>query len=246
MENNKNSLKRTARLAGILGLIMGIPLPFSLFYVPSKIIVSGDAGATARNILDKEFLFRAGIVGHLFAASVFLLLVFVLYRLFKSVNGNWAKLMVALVVVQIPIVFLIETFNVSALMLLKGEILKAADPLQYQHLSMLFVKTGRYGISVLQIFWGLWLLPYGLLVYKSGFIPRVLGVLLFINGIGYLIETFTFLLFQRSDYEFVRQFTFVTYFGEAAIMLWYLIKGVKNNLPSINNNNERTTLGFVQ
>jgi hypothetical protein len=229
MENNRYSLKGTARLAGLLGLVMGIPLPFSLFYVPSKIIVSGDAAATAKNILDNEFLFRAGIVGHLFGATVFLLLVFVLYRLFKPVNENRAKLMVAFVVVQIPIVFLIETFNVSALMLLKGDILQAADPLQYQDLSMLLVRAGRYGILVLQIFWGLWLLPYGLLVYKSGFIPRILGVLLLINGIGYLIESLTFLLFQRSDYEFVRQFTFVTYFGEAAIMLWYLIKGVKNN-----------------
>jgi hypothetical protein len=229
MENNRHSLKRTARLAGLLGLVMGIPLPFSLFYVPSKIIVSGDAAATAKNMLDNEFLFRAGIVGHLFGATVFILLVFVLFRLFKPVNENRAKLMVALVVVQIPIVFLIETFNVSALMLLKGDILKAADPLQYQDLSMLLVRAGRYGILVLQIFWGLWLLPYGLLVYKSGFIPRVLGVLLLVNGIGYLIESLTFLLFQRSDYEFVRQFTFVTYFGEAAIMLWYLIKGVKNN-----------------
>ncbi|HET9058095.1 MAG TPA: DUF4386 domain-containing protein [Chitinophagaceae bacterium] len=246
MESNRNSLKRTARLAGILGLIMGIPLPFSLFYVPSKIIVSGNANATATNILNKEFLFRAGIVGHIFAATVFLLLVFVLYRLFNSVNGKWAKLMVALVVVQIPIVFLIETLNFSALMLLKGDILKSSNPLQYQYLSMLLVKTGRYGISLLQVFWGLWLLPYGLLVYKSGFIPRVFGVLLFINGIGYLIDTFAFLLFQKNDYLFVRQFTFVTYFGEAAIMLWYLIKGVKNNRPANNNNNERTTFGFEQ
>ena len=240
MEDRIQPLKKTARLAGLLGLLMGIPLPFSLFYVPSKIIVSGNSAATARNILDNEFLFRAGIVGHLFGATVFLFLVFVLYRLFKSVNDNLAKLMVALVVVQIPIVFLIETFNLSALMLLKGEILEASDPLQHQDLSMLLVRTGRYGISVLQIFWGLWLLPYGLLVYKSGFIPRVLGVLLFINGIGYLFESLTFLLLQRNVYDFVRQFTFVTYFGEAAIMLWYLIKGVKNN-TTIGNNNERTT-----
>lgn len=241
MENNKTSLKRTARLAGILGLIMGIPLPFSLFYVPSKIIVSGDAGATARNILNNEFLFRIGIAGHLFAATIFLLLVFVLYGLLSSVNGKMAKLMVALVVIQIPIVFIIETFNFSALMLLKGDILKSADPLQYQNLSMLLIKTSRYGISLLQVFWGLWLLPYGLLVYKSGFIPRVFGVLLFINGIGYLIETIAFLVFPKNAYLFVRQFTFVTYFGEAAIMLWYLIKGVKDNLPAIKNNDERTT-----
>ena len=233
MQNRENSLKKTARLAGLLGLVMGIPLPFSLFYVPSQIIVSGDATATAKNILAKEFLFRAGIVSHLFSATVFLFLVFVLYRLLKSVNENLAKLMVALVVVQVPIVFLIETFNVSSLMILKGDVLKTFEPAQYQNLSMLLLKMSRYGIGVLQIFWGLWLLPYGLLVYKSGFIPRILGVLLFINGIGYLVESLTFLLLQRSDYLLVRQFTFVTYFGELAIMLWYLIKGVKNDIPII-------------
>jgi len=229
MENKKLSLKKTARLAGLLGLVMGIPLPFSLIYVPSKIIVNGNAASTSRNILDNELLFRAAIAGHLFAATMFVFLVLILYRLFRSVNEHWARLMVALVVVQVPIAFFIETCNISALMLLKGLIVKSADPLQQYDWAMLLVKTARYGISALQIFWGLWLLPYGLLVCRSGFIPRFLGVLLIINGIGYLVETVVFLLFQPGHYELVRKFTFITYFGEAAIMLWYLIRGVKEN-----------------
>lgn len=232
MENKRYSLKKTARLAGLLGLVMGIPVPFSLLYVPSQIIVSGDAAATANNMLAKEFLFRAGIVGHLFSAIMFLVLVLVLYRLLKSVDGNWAKLMVALVVVQVPLIFLIETINFSSLMILKGEVLKTFQPAQFQDLSMLLLRVSRNGITMLQIFWGLWLLPYGLLVYKSGFIPRVLGILLFINGMGYIIESLSFLLLQKSDYLLVRQFTFVTYFGELAMMLWLLIKGVKNNTPA--------------
>jgi hypothetical protein len=136
-------------------------------------------------------------------------------------------MMVALVVVQVPISFLIETLNISALMLLKGDILTDATPSQLQDWAMLLVRTGRYGITVQQLFWGLWLIPYGLLVYQSHFIPRLFGILLLINGAGYLLETFTFLLGQKSNHEFIRQCTFVTYFGEAAIMLWYLIKGVK-------------------
>ena len=98
---------------------------------------------------------------------------------------------------------------------------------QKQDISMLLLRIHRYGLATLQIFWGLWLIPFGLLVYKSGFIPRILGVLLLINGAGYIVESLTFLLFQRSDYLFVRQFTFVTYFGELIMMLWLLIKGVK-------------------
>lgn len=102
---------------------------------------------------------------------------------------------------------------------------------QKQDISMLLLRIHRYGLATLQIFWGLWLIPFGLLVYKSGFIPRILGVLLLINGAGYIVESLRFLLFQRSDYLIVRQFTFVTYFGELIMMLWLLIKGVKVQKP---------------
>ncbi len=236
MENKEHSLKKTARLAGLLALVMGIPAPFALLYVPSKIIVSGDAAATANNMLANEFLFRAGIVAHLFHVIVFIFFVLALFRLLKSVNENRAKLMVLLVVVQVPIIFLIETFNFSALMILKSEVvLKSFEPTQVQDLSMLLLRMSRYGITLLEIFWGLWLIPYALLVYKSGFIPRLLGVLLIINGMGWIVESLAFLLLQRSEYLFVHQFTTLTYFGELIMVLWLLIKGVKNNIPTINN-----------
>jgi len=156
---------------------MGMSLRFSLFYVPSKIVVSGDAAANAKNILKHEALFLAGMVGHLYSAIVFTLLVLGLYKLFKSVGENRARLMVAVVVVQIPIVFLIETLNLRARMHLKGEILKAAGLLQYQNFSMLLIRTSRYEISILELFWRLWLSVIalwfaGLLV---GFYPPDIG-----------------------------------------------------------------------
>jgi hypothetical protein len=135
--------------------------------------------------------------------------------------------MVALVIVQVPVVFLIETFKITSLMILKGEVLKTLAPEQLQDLAMMFLKIHGYGLSMLEIFMGLWLIPFGLLVYKSGFIPRLLGVLLLIAGIGYIVDSFTFMLFPNY-----RAFTFqpaliFSGLGELSTMLWLLIKGVK-------------------
>ncbi len=222
-----NSDKKNARIAGLLYLLLAIIAPYGVMYVPSKTIVRGDAVATANNILANEFLFRTGIVSHLISVIIFLFLVLVLYRLLKQVNEHQAKLMVALVIVQIPIVFLIETFKITSLMILKGEVLKTLAPEQLQDLAMMFLKIHGYGLSMLEIFMGLWLIPFGQLVYKSGFIPRILGVLLLIAGIGYIVDSFTFMLFPNY-----RAFTFqpaliFSGLGELSTMLWLLIKGVK-------------------
>lgn len=222
----KSSLKKTARLAGLLYLFLVIGA-YGIMYVPSQIMVQGNAAATTNNILAKEFLFRTGIVSNLISPIMFVLLVLVLYRLLKQVNEFHAKLMVAFVIVQVPIGFLIETFNITSLMILKGEVMNALEPIQKQDLAMLFLKIHGYGMTTLEIFWGLWLIPFGLLVYKSGFIPRAFGVLLILNGIGYVIESLTFLLFP-GYHSLVSQYTMVSYFiGEPPIMLWLLIKGVK-------------------
>ena len=222
-----NSNKKTARIAGLLYLILAITGAYSIMYVPSQIIVRGDAAATANNLLANEFLFRTGIVSSLISSIIFVFLVLVLYRLFKQLNEHQAKLMFAFVIVQIPIAFLIEAFNITSVMILKGEVLKILELNQKQDFAMLFLKVHNYGTVILEIFWGLWLIPFGQLVYKSGFIPRILGVLLITGGIGYIIESLSFLLFP-SYHSFVSQFTIVLYsIGELAMILWLLIKGVK-------------------
>jgi hypothetical protein len=204
-------------------------------YVSSQLIVNGDAVTTAKNILAKEFLFRTGLINDLISNTIFVLLVLVLYRLFKQVNENQAKLMVALVVVQIPAVFIMEAFNMTSLMLLKGEILKTFELSQRQDLAMLFLKINDYGMVALEVFWGLWLIPFGQLVYKSGFIPRIFGILLIIAGIAYIVDSFVSLLFP--DYSsFVNQPTLLLVaIGEISITLWLLIKGVKNTVSTIEN-----------
>lgn len=233
LENEIASLKKTARLAGLLYLIWILTAIYGLMYVQPKTIVEGDAVATAAKILANEFLFRTGIVNGIISSIVWVLIGLTLYRLFKHINERQAKLLVALVIVQIPVGFFMEALNITSLMLFKGEILKTFELGQRQDLAMLFLKINDYVTIALEMFWGLWLFPFGQLVYKSGFIPRILGVFLILNGIAYIIHCFTHLLlpnYQALVFQFA---TPIWTLGEISIMLWLLIKGVKNNIPTI-------------
>ncbi len=233
MENKVTSLKKTARLAGLLYLILVITGVYSIIYVSSQIIVLEDAITTSKNILTNEFLFRTGIISDLISNIIFVFLVLALYRLLKQVNEHRAKLMVALVIVQIPAVFIMEAFNITSLMIFKGEILQTFELNQRQDLAMLFLKINDYSALTLEMFWGLWLLPFGLLVYRSGFIPRIFGILLIIAGIAYMNDSLVSLLFPSYS-AFVNQPTLLLVaIGEISITLWLLIKGVKNNISTI-------------
>ncbi len=222
-------MKRTARLAGLLYLILGITGFYGIMYVSRQVIVPGDVAATTSKILSKEILFRTGIASHLISVVTFMSMAFVLYKLLRNVNAQQAKLMVALVVVQVPIVFLIETCRLTSLMTLKGEVLATLEPRQQQDLAMVLLKYHTYGIIVLEIFFGLWLVPFGLLVCRCGFIPRILGVLLIMAGAGYTIDSFTFILLPAY-----RSFTRIpalslSAIGELSTILWLLIKGVRSS-----------------
>ncbi len=211
-----------ARLAGFLYLFM---VPFGIFgvmWVPSIIFVSGDTAATAHNIMTSESLFRLGIVSALIVQVLHIFVVLALYKLLKPVNKNHALLMVIFALVGIPIVMLNLLNQFAALLLLSGAdylTVFAAD--QLQALVMLFLNLHEHGFMIAHIFWGLWLFPMGYLVFKSGFIPKILGVLLIIGGLGYLIDFVTF--FFIPDFDAIKMFTFL---GEVLLPLWLLIKGV--------------------
>ncbi len=227
--------KKTARFAGLLYLIFTISGIYGMMFLPSRIIVNGDVAASAKNILDHEFLFRTGIINDLISNILWVVLVMILYRLFKQVNERQSKLMVAFVIVQIPVAFFMEAFNITSLMLLKGDILKSFEPNQRQDLALLFLKISDYGILVLEMFWGIWLIPFGLLVYKSGVIPRIFGILLLIGGAGYMAYSFISLLLPGYlVYVNKTVFFFIVGPGEFSIMLWLLIKGVKKHVPVSN------------
>lgn len=215
------SIKRTARLAGGLYLAS---MPFGFFgiiYVPLVLVVPGDAATTSRNIMAAEWLFRSGTVSHLIGQIIFILQVLVLYRLLKSVNEGHAALMVVLAVLAVPIAFLNEVNHLAVLRLLGNADDGAFTASQLQAQVMLFLDMRESGIFVAQVFWGLWLLPLGFLVVRSGFLPKLLGILLVIAGTGYVIDTGTQLLFPGV--ATISQFTFV---GEVLFPLWLLIKGV--------------------
>lgn len=222
-----NSDKKTAKLAGLFYLVVAIIAPYGLMYVPSKVIVWGDDAATARNILANEFLFRTGIAVNLISQVLMILVVWFLYRLLKQVNEHQANLMAALYFVAIPIGFIANIFKITALIILKGNILQSLKPTQLHDLAELFLRFGSYGTEMVQLYWGLWLLPFGILVYKSGFIPRIFGVLLVINGIAYIVLCLVFLLIPQYR-TIINQFTMPFLFiGELPIIFWLLIKGVK-------------------
>ena len=223
-----NSTKKAARRAGLLYLLMSIPAPFSLLYTPSAFIVAGDPSATASKIRTSEFLFRAGIVGELIGQALFIFVGLALYHLFKAVNKRHALLMLALVLVSVPISFLDELNRMAALMLSSGaNLLPGFDQRQLDALAMAFLHLHRDGLVLAQVFWGLWLFPFGVLVYKSGFLPRILGLLLIPAGCAYLMVAATSLLLPRSEH-IVSQVATVLEFGELPIMLWLLIRGAKD------------------
>jgi Domain of unknown function (DUF4386) len=230
MEEKITSLKRTARLAGLLYLILGALGYYALMYVPKKIAPKEDAAVTVNNLPGNEFLFRTGIAAHLISVVTFLFLALVLYKLFKQVNIHRARQLVALVAVQVPVIFVLETFHIASLLILKGDIFKTVSPAQLQEWSMLLIKIHGYGIMILEVFWGLWLIPFGQLIYRSVFIPRLLGILLILAGVGYTVDSLTFILFPAF-----RSFTQTTAFifsglGEGSTILWLLIFGVKDHL----------------
>ena len=222
-----NSIKKQARFAGLLYLLACLPAPFALLYVPGKLIVPGDATATANHVRTSETLLRLGIAGELINAIAFIFVVFALYELFKEVNRQQAAIMVTLFVVSVPISFLNVLNDIAPLILVSGaNFLSVFDKGQLDALVYFFLRLHSQGFIVAQIFWGLWLFPFGFLVIRSGFIPRVVGVLVMIAGFGYVVSSFTSLLLPHYAHV-VGQVGLVLEFCELSV-LWLLIWGAKD------------------
>ena len=210
-----------ARVAGFLYLLM-VPLGFFGMYGHSHLIVPGDAATTANNVMASESLFRLSIMSALIVQIVNVLLVLVLYKLLKPVSKNFALLMVIFFLVSVPITMLNELNQFSGLLLLSGaDYLAVFETDQLQAQMMLFFDLHEHGIHIAGLFWGLWLFPMGYLVFKSGFLPGILGVLLIIGCLGYLIDSIRFFFFPGFE-----PIVLYTFWGELLFPLWLLIKGV--------------------
>jgi hypothetical protein len=213
------SIQKTARLTGLLYLAIAALSAFGLVYVPSMIIVPEDAAATANNIVASESLFRLGFMSNLITFTVNVFVAVLLYKLLKPVNRGIASLMVILILIGLAIGMLNELNQFAALLTLGADNLTAT---QSQALASLFLDIYEHGFTIAHIFWGLWLFPMGYSIFRSGFLPKVVGILLIIAGMGYLVDFTLFLLFPDVTLT-VSNFTFI---GEVALMFWLLIKGV--------------------
>jgi hypothetical protein len=220
--------KKDARVAGLLYVLLGVLGPVRLIYIPTKLIVSGNATATANNIAAHEMLFRFGIVSDLVGATIVIFVTLALYRLLKGVDQGLAAVMVILGSLMVTPIYFVNTVNDGAALLFArgADFLSVFDKPQRDAFAMLFLRLHHQCILANEIFWGLWLFPLGLLIYRSRFLPRFLGAWLILACFAYLALSFTGLLFPQYENK---MFTLTQPFmlGEVATMLWLLIRGIK-------------------
>jgi Domain of unknown function (DUF4386) len=225
-----NSPQKIARVAAFVFLIIFfLGMSTELFLRPGM-IVPGDAAATVRNIAASEALFRLSLVSDLIRQMFLMLLPLVLYKLLKPVNKDIASLMVIFALASVPISMLNELNHFAVLLLSSGAgYLTAFKADQLNAMVMFFLELRKYGTFISQFF-SLWVLLLGYLVFKSGFLPRILGILLMLGGLCYTVLAVFFFLFPNFDTMIFGLFAFI---GELLFYLWLLIKGPKDQKPAI-------------
>ena len=222
------STPNPGRVAGFWYLLLVVIGPLRLIYIPSKLFVPEDAPATVNSIAAHEWLFRFGMVGDLVGAVVLIFLVLAFYRLFKDVDQYLAVLVVILGGVMPALInFVNVVSDAGALMVVRGaSFLSVFGKPQRDALVMLLLQLHDHQITAAEILWGVWLLPLAILVYRSRFLPRFLGVWLVINGVAYVILSLTGLLVpQHQDKVFI--LSQPALLGEIVLMLWLVIKGAR-------------------
>jgi hypothetical protein len=222
------TLSKNARLAGLLYILASAVGIVRLLYIPSHLFVQGNATATASNIATHESLFRFGIVSNLTGAALWLFVPLALYRLLKGIDHGLAVVMVILgSLMQVPF-FVINTGNdVAALLFARGaDYLSIFEQSQRVAFVRLFLNLHHQLDLANFIFAGLWLLPFGLLVYRSRFLPRFLGVWLMLECPAWLLFSLTgFLLpgHESKVFEYMQPLAF----AEVVTMFWLAILGAK-------------------
>jgi hypothetical protein len=223
-ERTPEATKRLAHLAGAVYVSLGVATALGYYHAP---LVHGDLSVIARIITGTDLRFRIGVVSDVLAAALAVPLALLLYKLLRPVHRTQAALMALLLLLSVPISFVVALNYVAAQMLLTGAPeVSALTGAQREALGMLFLRLHTDGVLAVEIFFGLWLLPFGLLVIRSRFLPRVLGILLVIAGVAYVAHSITSLVLAGHRiilYEWVTMLARAA--GEFPIMLWLLIKG---------------------
>jgi hypothetical protein len=227
-----NTNKKTARIAGFLYFIYIVIHAFADVIGRSNLIVYGDAATTAQNIMASEWQFRIGFMSDLLAALLFLLAAWALYVLLKPVNKNLALLFLLLNLGGVAVQVTSDLFLLASQMLLSGaDYLQVFQANQLQALAMFMLYLYKNGFMIAQIFYGAWLLPLGYLVFKSGILPRILGIVLMTHSAFWLMTFLQFFLFPDFDAIFYISYP-LGFIAEFGLSLWLLIMGVKDQNPS--------------
>jgi hypothetical protein len=222
-----NEVKKQSRVAALLYFLGCLPAPFALLYVPNVLIVRGDSAATANNVRDSETLLRLGMAVELLSATIAVFAVLAFYRLFKAVSHKHAMAMMILFLISIPISYLNLLNDLAAVTFARGPAFLSAvfNKGQLDAFVLFFFRLHNQGIILAQIFWGLWLFPFGLAVIRSGFIPRLVGIAAIMAGSGYVINSCVALFLPPSAQGF-GNLAMLLGIGELGI-LWLLIWGAK-------------------
>lgn len=223
------NFKKTARLAGLFWLLVAITAGFSLGYVRPRMIVTGDAAATANNIMANESLFRVAIASYIFSQIFSLFFGLTVFRLFRGVNKTWTNVALSSMLVSVAVAVINTVNNIAALLVLsKADYLNAFGQEQLNAMTMVFLRLNNAGLGFSELFFGLYLVSFALLIIRSEFIPKIFGILLIIGGLAFAVNTFTKLLLpQFYPATFTQLTMFANAIGGIPIIFWLLIKGVK-------------------
>lgn len=225
---------KTSRIAGLIYLGVVLTGIFSLMYVPSKLINYDNASLTFQNIKFSETLFRFGIASGLLCYIFFLFLPLVLYKLLIQVNENMAKIMVLLAVISVPMYFINVQNEFTALSLINNpSFFTGFSTGQIQTQVLFYINQYNNGMRLIHIFSGLWLFPFGYLVFKSNFLPKFLGILLMLGCFGYLINFLGYsLILNYSELGISSYISLPASLGEIGTCLWLLFVGAKEKLTN--------------
>lgn len=223
-----HALPGGGRLAGLLYLVVVVTGFFCLAYVPGQ-LAGPDAHAVLDNVVARQALFRQGVAAFVVEQVAFLLLALALYRGFKDVNRTAATLMVAFVAMAVALALAALSHRLQALSLLTdADSAQLLSPEQRQYLAHAALKAYRGGMQLARVFWGLWLLPLGWLVLRSRRLPRVLGALLVLGGLGYALDVSAELLVPGyADWWISGYMTLPAALGEIGTCLWLLLFGLR-------------------
>jgi Domain of unknown function (DUF4386) len=218
------SAQTYARIAGVLFLVSAVAGGFGEVFVPSQLIVSSDAAATARNILAPNSLFRLGFASYLIEAGCDVSLTLILYVLLRPISNNLALLAVFFRLVATATFAATELFYVAPALILSGaDYLKSFSPDQLNTLALLTLRLYAYYSGLFMALYGVASVVLGYLMYRSDYFPRLLGVLLALSGVGFVVTSFAQIL-APAYASFL--LILPTAVAGLALALWLLIRGV--------------------